>query len=226
MTEYTGKENLDFLESLPNYINEVEGKILGFLEGKKTVLDFGAGTGTYARRLKAKGINVDCVEIDGEYIARLKDAGLNCFGSLEEAAPSYDRIYSCDVIEHIEDDITALKQLHAKLAAGGKIFLYVPAFNMLYSSMDKKVGHFRRYTKTDLVNKAKLAGFKITCAGYFDSVGFFGSLFFKYFGPSHGNISSPSIYNYYKWIFPVSRVLDKLGARFLCGKNLLVIAEK
>jgi len=221
MTEYSGKENLDFLEAVPNYLNEIERLLLQFIGGANKVLDFGAGSGTYLRRLAAKNIKPDAVELDAEYAAKL-----GCVRYLADLPHKYERIYTCDVLEHIEDDTAILKQLHDKLEEGGEIFIYVPAFNLLYSAMDKKIGHYRRYTKTMLLKRLKQAGFKIESAEYLDSIGFFGGLFFKYFGDKSGNIDSPAIYNYYKYIFPISLMLDKLGAKYLLGKNLLVIAQK
>lgn len=226
MTEYTGKENLDFLETVPNYLNEIEGILAKFLGNESPVLDFGAGSGIYARRLAAKNIKPDCVEIDVEYQQKLSAAGFNTSRSLAETPQIYKRIYSCDVMEHIEDDLAAFKELRAKLADGGKIFIYVPAFYMLYSDMDKKIGHFRRYRKAELVNKMKEAGFKIDSAQYIDFIGFFGGLYYKHFISKDGSIDSKATRFYYKYIFPVSRVLDKLGGRYLLGKNLLVIASK
>lgn len=221
MTEYHGKENLDFLSAVPNYLNEVEHLLLQFIGNANKVLDFGAGSGTYLCRLAARNIKPDAVELDAEYAAKL-----SCPRYLADLPHKYERIYTCDVLEHIEDDIEILKELHAKLEEGGKIFIYVPAFNLLYSAMDKKIGHFRRYTKNILTQRMKAAGFAIERAEYVDSIGFFGGLFYKYFGDKSGNINSPAIYKYYQYIFPLSRTLDKLGAKHLLGKNLLVIAQK
>ena len=226
MTEYAGKENLDFLEKVPNYMDVIEGLITTFLGNETTVLDFGAGSGIYARRLAAKNINVSCIEIDPEYAGALTAQNFQTYKSFAEMPEQYPRIYSCDVIEHIEDDAAILSQLRAKLADNGKIFIYVPAFQVLYSEMDRRIGHYRRYTKRGLVEKMEQAGFKIISAGYVDSIGFFGKLFNKHFGSKDGSIGSGPVYKYYKYIFPISRLLDKCGAKFLLGKNLLVIAGK
>ena len=50
-----------------------------------------------------------------------------------------------NVLEHIEDDVAALRTLRRLLRPGGRIVLYVPALNGLYGAYDRKVGHFRRY---------------------------------------------------------------------------------
>ena len=91
-------------------------------------------------------------------------------------------IYTLNVLEHIEDDAQSLKILHSKLAPEGKIFIYVPAFMLLYSDFDKKIGHFRRYVKADLRNKLVAAGFKIERGEYVDSGGFFAWMLLKLVG--------------------------------------------
>ena len=73
---------------------------------------------------------------------------------------SFNYIYTLNVLEHIEDDAAALRSLHAKLTDGGKLLIYVPAFPVLYTSMDAKVGHVRRYTRDTLMTRVTAAGFQ------------------------------------------------------------------
>lgn len=72
-----------------------------------------------------------------------------------------DLIYSYNVLEHIKDDVLILKILKEKLNPGGVLLLYLPAFQCLYSSMDKKVGHYRRYTRPRLMSLLQQSGFVI-----------------------------------------------------------------
>jgi predicted SAM-dependent methyltransferase len=58
-------------------------------------------------------------------------------------------IYSSNVLEHIEDDSRALNEMFAKLQINGKLAIYVPAFMFLFSDLDIKAGHFRRYSKKE-----------------------------------------------------------------------------
>jgi hypothetical protein len=63
-----------------------------------------------------------------------------------------------NVLEHIEDDVGALASLRSVLNPGGNVVLYVPALNGLYGAWDRKVGHFRRYSKWRMREIAAEAG--------------------------------------------------------------------
>lgn len=107
------------------------------------ILDFGAGIGTFSHPLKRDGFDVSCVEraIQNSFNALLKN-GIPGFSGLA-AAPdeTYDYIFTLNVLEHVEDDQSALRDLVRNLKLGGRPMIYVPAFQMLFSSMDRAVGH-------------------------------------------------------------------------------------
>jgi hypothetical protein len=66
-----------------------------------------------------------------------------------------------DVIEHLADDLAALRQAHNLLSANGKLLLTVPAHMNLWSYSDKFAGHYRRYEYNDLAERLQSAGFTI-----------------------------------------------------------------
>ncbi|MCS7312864.1 MAG: class I SAM-dependent methyltransferase, partial [Acidobacteria bacterium] len=72
-----------------------------------------------------------------------------------------DTALCVNVLEHIEDDMGALRAIHASLVPGGRLLLFVPAHPWLYGTVDRAIGHFRRYTKSDLLAKLKTAGFHV-----------------------------------------------------------------
>jgi len=115
---------------------------------------------------------------------------------------------------------------HSKLKNAGSLIIYVPAFQVLYSDLDEKFGHFRRYQKSDLLRKLKNSGFEVTKSRYSDSIGFFAWLFIKIKGYSPEKSKEKSMGIYDKYAFPLSKLLDALGCKFLFGKNLLVYAQK
>lgn len=207
-------------------INEVI-TALGSNSRKKTkVLDFGAGSGTYAKLLSEEGIKPECLEPDATLQGVLKGLGFDVVtGSGKLKSNSYDLIYSLNVFEHIEKDAEEARVLFDKIKPGKKVLIYVPAFQLLYSSMDKKVGHYRRYRKNSLVAMMKEAGFEVTKARYCDPIGFFAALVFRFVGNSSGDISPGSVRLYDRYIFPISRVLEPLTKSFF-GKNVLVVAQK
>lgn len=79
----------------------------------------------------------------------------------------WDAAFLLDVIEHLPDDVGALKQVRAALKPGGRLFVTVPAFNSLWSTYDDRWGHVRRYRKPDFVKVARAAGFRLRRARYF-----------------------------------------------------------
>lgn len=73
----------------------------------------------------------------------------------------FDIIGAFDLLEHIADDWTALREMHKALKSGGGIMITVPQHPWLWSNTDEKAGHKRRYTRKELSKKIKEAGFDI-----------------------------------------------------------------
>jgi predicted SAM-dependent methyltransferase len=137
---------------------------------------------------------------------------------------STDFIYSLNVLEHIENDNEELKTWNKKCKSGGSVLIYVPAFKILYSSFDKAVGHHRRYTKKELVEKCEEAGFYIKKAKYVDSLGFFIAFLYKGINRD-GKLNKRQLVFYDKFLFPVSRLFDVLFSNIF-GKNVYIVAKK
>ena len=105
--------------------------------------------------------------------------------------------------------------------------MYVPAFKFLYSEMDLKVGHIRRYEKNELIKKVKASGFKIIYCNYADSIGFFASILLKYLGyNSNTGIGSEKSLIFYNKIVGLSFFLDNIGLKKFVGKNIALLAKK
>jgi SAM-dependent methyltransferase len=223
---YGGSENLEVMREAVNYNRYLLRTLRRYAPQRGRVLDFGAGNGEFARPVKALGYDVSAVEPDRALQQRLADAGIGAVAAASAFADdSFAYIYTLNVLEHIENDVEAVRELRAKLAPGGTLLVYVPAFPVLYTSMDRKVGHIRRYTRSTLVNAISQAGLTTESVRYVDSLGFFATLFFKHFGGSSGEINRGMLRLYDRIVFPLSRALDRLtGAWF--GKNLLLIARK
>ncbi len=73
----------------------------------------------------------------------------------------FDVIGAFDVIEHIKDDDLVLSNLNRALKSGGRLFITVPQHRWLWSIIDEKAGHFRRYSLQELKKKVEKAGFKV-----------------------------------------------------------------
>ena len=240
-TNYPDKFILRSIEiGLPRYTRDVVNQLISGLRGKRvsshnqtsranSILDFGAGSGTLTDLVYEEcTIKPDCIEIDNELVGVLEQKGYRTFNSLKNLTQKYDWIYSSNVLEHIDDDQETLKDMYSALNAEGMLAIYVPAFQILFSSFDTSVGHFRRYSKTEIERKLSRSGFKIIESRYNDSIGFFIALIAKVLWTrNHSILKLGSIFSFYdKFVYPLSRKIDRLGLQYFVGKNLLIIATK
>ena len=224
--EYAGVENLDVMEHALRYNRHIADLMSAQFRPQGTLLDFGAGRGTFSRLMRARGYRVDCLDIDARYRDLLAAEGFATHAGLEGVPDaSLDGVYLLNVLEHIEHDVDALGTLQPKLRPGGRIFIYVPAFQLLYSSMDRAIGHHRRYTKQRLARALAAAGFAVSARRYHDSLGFLAALLYKAVGDRGGRIDPAQIAFYDRVVFPVSRTLDAVvGAWF--GKNVSAVGTR
>lgn len=227
---YAGREEMWAGErDLINYNNDLVAKMSRYAGAARDALEFGAGIGCIARLWHARTqVKPDCLEIDDVLRAVLVERQFQSYDSLDALTKKYDLIYSSNVLEHIEDDVAILKQLHATLNPGGTLVVFVPAFMMIYTPLDASVGHYRRYGRAELLQKLQLADFDVQTSYYVDSIGFFAWWAVKLRGykPDHKLGAGNGLAIYDKFIYPVSKLLDWLGLRYLFGKNVLVVAKK
>lgn len=223
---YSGVDNLEIMEEARNYNATLQGLVMARARTSDAILDFGAGTGVLARPLKAAGYDVRCVEPDAGLRARLRASGLDTHAGLDTIpAGSLDLAYTFNVLEHIADDRAAAAALRDRLRPGGRLLVYVPAFPILYSSMDRKVGHLRRYRRDGLAEVLRSAGLAVEHIAYQDCLGFAAALLFKFVDDGSGAINRRALVAYDRLAFPLSRRLDRAGGRWF-GKNLLALARR
>ncbi len=223
---YVGADNLESMVEARRYNAYLARLVAEACRGARDVLDFGAGIGTFAAMLRELGTPPLCLEPDPTLSRRLAADGFNVVASLDAVAPdSLDVVYSLNVLEHIEDDAAALAQIHDRLRPGGRLMLYVPAFPILYSAMDRKVGHFRRYRRRPFARLLTGAGFTVERIGYVDCLGFPAALAFRALGDREGVLDPRAVRLYDGLVFPASRALDPLLGRWF-GKNLAVTAVR
>lgn len=191
-----------------------------------TALDFGCGIGTLSRIFAQRtGIRPDGIELDAQQRALFAQRGFRGFASLAEAEPHYDVIFTSNVLEHIDNDVAALIELRKHLADDGVLLVYVPAFRLLWTRLDDKIGHRRRYTRGELVSNLERNGYDVLQARYCDSVGFFLALAFRFIGNKEGEPSSASLRLFDRFLLPISKIFDIVLSR-LIGKNVFVTAQK
>ena len=233
---YSGTHILQALTGAKKYNKFLVSLVLRCLrvipkhECSPRILDAGSGIGTFAKILYETGEirkeDIACFDPDPAQAYVSRKNGFTTESDLSRISDvSMDLIYSLNVIEHIEDDVAAIRDWVTKLKPGGRMLLYVPAHECLTSSLDRQVGHFRRYTRKSLTRTAESAGLRVTTpARYADCLGFFGSLAYKW-TVKDASLSANGIALFDKVIFPISLLLDPICNRIF-GKNVWLVAEK
>lgn len=91
--------------------------------------------------------------------------------------------------------------------------------------MDRKVGHFRRYRRHDLIALLTEADWQVTSAAYVDCLRFAAALLYRILGNEEGKINRTAIRNYDGFVFLVSRAMDAILKNWV-GKQILVLGVK
>ena len=228
--KYTGLVELQNAENcLNNYNNYIVEQCVRQVEKPNSCIDFGAGIGTLSEILKIKfGVSPICIEIDEENIKYLDDRNLQNFKDIDDVKGGIDLVFSSNVLEHIKNDVSVLQSIKNKLNSNGYLYLYLPANMLLWSELDVIVGHYRRYSSSEIKRKLRSVGFEIKSVYYADSIGFFMSLMMKLVGyDSDNGIGSPVFLKIYdRYILPFSKFFDAIGLKLLFGKNLVAVAKK
>lgn len=222
---YTGRDNLVAMRQAVRYNAYIASLVEAHAPTSGRWLDFGAGEGQFSRLFHQRGHDLLAVEAD-DALARINEsAGVPTQRILEAVVDaSVDYVYSINVLEHVKHDEAILRTLRCKLKPGGRLFVYVPAFQLLYSSMDRLVGHQRRYSRRGLRDVLTAAGFVVRSLRYVDSLGFLASLAYKALPDRGGAITPQQVANYDKWVLPASLILDRAIAHSI-GKNLVAVAD-
>lgn len=143
-------------------------------EDPKDILDIGCGTGetlsfmkTIFPRTKLYGVDASRQAVkytkQRGHAAKVADAL-----DLPFPAKSFDAVLLLDVIEHIKDDVSVIKEAKRVLKPGGVIVITVPALQFIWSAHDVNQGHFRRYTRHRLLNLAAKNRLKVNFLSYFN----------------------------------------------------------
>ncbi len=140
----------------------------------KRLLDVGVGTGINAQQFSQHGFLVDAIEPSQEAIRFAKEKAPSA-NLIEASFPSplvkdneYHIVTLLDVLEHFDDDHSALRAVTKALAPGGIVLITVPAFRFLWSGHDELAHHRRRYRKAELVERLKGAGLTPAFVSYYN----------------------------------------------------------
>ncbi len=198
----------------------------------RTVLEVGAGLGEFASEFTGFERYV-VTDVDSGAVQKLKQRfadrpevevqQYDIDGGTRLAQP-VETLVAINVLEHIEDDIGALRRLSESLTPRGNIVLFVPGYQQLYGEFDRKVGHFRRYTPTTVAATAREAGLVVETSR---PVNFLGA-FAWWAAVRRGGTTAPnprlvSIYD--RFVVPVTRAIEKV-VPVPFGQSVLCVARK
>jgi glycosyltransferase involved in cell wall biosynthesis len=139
------------------------------------VVDVGSGTGGLLDRLGAAGFLGMGIELDAAALAHARAAQprLPLARAVAEAVPVRDAgavaVTALDVVEHLDDDVAALRELGRVVGPGGLVVVAVPAYEWAWSDHDVRLGHRRRYTRARLQRAAQEAGLDVQRCTHFHS---------------------------------------------------------
>jgi len=138
------------------------------------LLDVGCGTGFLLERAR-EFLDVHGVDVSPIGLAMCRERGVTQVreGSAYDLASVADETFDCvglfDVIEHLDDDVAALRNVSTVLRPGGRALVTVPAFQALWSEHDVVNQHRRRYTRAQLAAALRASGFEIEKLTYFNA---------------------------------------------------------
>lgn len=138
------------------------------------ILDVGTSTGTNLRMLRDLGFTrcegLDSSELAVRWCAE-KGYGKVTLGNVCELPfpdGTFDLILATDVIEHVDDDMTALREIRRVLKPGGRVLVTVPAFKVLWGLQDEVAQHKRRYRAHELLARIDAANLHVGQRFYFN----------------------------------------------------------
>jgi len=200
------------------------------------ILDVGCGTGANLELLERFG-DVEGVDISDDALAFCRERGFqNVRQGAAEQLPyeddTFNIVTALDVIEHLDDDLMSLKEMHRVLRPDGRVLLFVPAFMFLWGVQDDVSNHRRRYTLKELKRVVERAGFEVERATYANLTFFAPILFVRTFmrvarlrPPSEFKINVPAFNGLLGHIFGAERFwLRHLKLPF--GVSALCVARK
>lgn len=227
--QYPGKE-LEAMSFALNYHRWIVAEFEPYL-GEK-IAEVGAGVGSVSKLLLATRVkHLAAFEpspnmypvLEKELRHEQRARAVNDFFSRRYAHERFDTVVYINVLEHIEDDRAELTTALENLQPEGHLLLFVPGLPWLYSDLDKRIGHFRRYRKAALSGLVQDVGFSLIKARYFDIAGIIP--WYVNYVLLQNRMGNASVSLYDKLVVPLMKPLESYVTPPI-GKNVLLIGKK
>lgn len=226
--------NLKILDKANNFTDWMYDEIRPYLKGN--IFEVGSGQGTYSRKIIKDFPNSKIVlsDIDKDYVGKLGrfasrdvavlDVDISKKEDFKKIKFPIDSFFALNVLEHIEDDLSAMNNVYDALRPGGRFIVLVPAHKFLYNCIDESIGHYRRYTSADMLEKVSKTKFKVKRLFYFNFLSIFGWYL-------NGNILQKKVINegavgLLNKLVPILKFFETYILRKRMGISLIVILEK
>ena len=182
-SDVAGAETLEIMAAAPRYNAWQYERIAPYL-GKR-VLEVGSGIGNISGHIVAHDRElVVLTDTDEWYRERLRsrfegrpEVAVASLTLPDDEAPlrfashDLDTVVALNVVEHIPDDVGALRTMGRMVRRGGQVVVLVPALEVLFGSLDRELQHQRRYTPRTLRSAMESAGLRVNALHWFNRVG-------------------------------------------------------
>jgi 2-polyprenyl-3-methyl-5-hydroxy-6-metoxy-1,4-benzoquinol methylase len=233
---YEGHSNLELFSGNHRFNDWMYRQVNTRLKEKKVnMLEVGSGLGTFSEKIirdMQPSSHIMLTDASSIYVQALKNRYSSCknvsvsrmdLNNREDYSrigyEKYDSIIALNVLEHIQDDQLVLNELYKVLKKDGTFVILVPCHKFLFNVIDKKVGHFRRYTKRELQDKISQTDFNVELMYYFNILGIVGWYF-------NGNVFkkariSPTASKWFDRLVPILDYVErityhKIGLSLIC----------
>jgi SAM-dependent methyltransferase len=228
--------DLEVMSDAQNYVGWIFSELIAPHLGR-SVLEIGSGIGTYSSRIATdpKVEQLTCVEVDPhcvETARRAIDATVHKpveqivgdYFSMTLPKDKYDTALLINVLEHLQNDHAAVRKARSELRMDGSLVIFVPAFELLMSKLDRRLEHYRRYTTGSLRELLEGAGFTVTALRYYNFVGFLGWLWrFRILGRTE---QSPALVRFFDRVILPAQLRVERALPLPVGQSVYAVAKK
>lgn len=201
----------------------------------ETVLDAGAGIGTFTEILVSDHRRVAVLETEPQFLESIRarfasnsavtvhQGDLTDEKSFAGIEP-VDSVLCLNVLEHIDDDQAAMRNLLKQTRPGGNMVVLVPAYPWLLNKMDRAIGHYRRYGRGEFVQRLESAGWKVERLFRFNAFGLPGWFVAgKLLGRS---TPGRGLYRLFDSLVPLFALLERILVRGSVGLSLIAVCRR
>ncbi|WCL80421.1 methyltransferase domain-containing protein [Saprospira sp. CCB-QB6] len=198
-------------------------------------LEIGSGLGNISRHFIAEQKDICLTDLRPHYCEYLAtEFETTSVQQLDLVANSFDEdnaalmeqfasVYALNVVEHIEDDRWALENCCKLIRKGGNLVILVPAHQFLYNSLDEALGHYKRYTKKELIHLFEELGLKVLKAQYWNAAAMAGWWWYGRVRKQRELPASPL--KRFNQLLPIIKLLDRCLFGQI-GNSVLIVGQK